>query len=108
MANEASSVAVEAAEKASNGISAERGVASGRSNVEFTAFVSNLPFTVTVDELREKFKHVSCSMSLLRLLYVTITPSLYRCHPLFVIVTLSLCYCQGYREGVSQRYSETP
>lgn len=101
MANEASSVAVEAAEKASNGISAERGVASGRSNVEFTAFVSNLPFNVTVDELREKFKHVSYSMSLLPLLYVTITP-------LYITVTLSLCYCQGYREGVFQRYSETP
>lgn len=50
---------VEVAEEASNGASTERGVASGRGNIEFTAFVSNLPFNVTVDELKEKFKHVS-------------------------------------------------
>lgn len=53
-------MAVEAADKASsNSSAAERGVASGRSSTEFTAFVSNLPFNISVDELREKFKHVS-------------------------------------------------
>ena len=70
---------MEAAEKASNGNVAERGMATGRGSTEFTAFVSNLPFNVTVDELREKFKHVSYSM------YMSLLPSQY------VIVTLSVC-----------------
>ena len=54
-------------------------MASGRSNTEFTAFVSNLPFNVSEDELREKFKHVR---------YVLFC----RCHSLYVILTLSLCH----------------
>ena len=76
-------------------------MASERHNAEFTAFVSNLPFNVSVDELREKFKHVSCSlchshplfMSLSPSHYVTVTCSLCHCYPLYVIVTLSLCHC---------------
>jgi len=36
----------------------ERGGAGGRGNAEYTAFVSNLPFNITVEDLREKFKHV--------------------------------------------------
>jgi len=41
----------------------ERGGASGRNNAEYTAFVSNLPFNIIVEDLREKFKHVCTYMS---------------------------------------------
>ena len=94
--------------KASNDSSAEMGVAGGRGNADFTAFVSNLPFNITVDELREKFKHVSfCHLfcvSLLPLLCVIVTPSVCHYHPfcmsllplLYVIVTPSVCHCYPF------------
>jgi len=36
----------------------ERGGAGGKGNAEYTAFVSNLPFNITVEDQREKFIHV--------------------------------------------------
>ena len=92
-------MAVEAAEKVSNNGSTERGVAGGRGNPDFTAFVSNLPFNITADELREKFKHVSFSMchcyplymSLLPLLCVIVTPSVCHYHPFCVLLSPHLC-----------------
>ena len=84
-------MAVEAAEKASNNDAAERGGAGGRGNADFTAFVSNLPFNITADELREKFKHVSFSVSLSPLLCAIVSPSVCHHHPycvsLYVICT---------------------
>lgn len=81
-------MALEAAEKGSNNDSAERGGAGGRGNADFTAFVSNLPFNITADELREKFKHVSFSVchfypfcvSLSPLLCVTVCHLYIGCH----------------------------
>ena len=71
-------MAVEAAEKASNDDSTERGGAGERGNADFTAFVSNLPFNVTADELREKFKHVSFSMC--------------HCHPFRLLLLPLVCH----------------
>ena len=78
MTNEANSTAVQVPEKTSNGAATERGVAGGRGNTDLTVFVSNLPFNVTADELREKFKHVSLYVSLLPLVCVIVTPCV--CH----------------------------
>lgn len=47
-------------------------LASERGNTEFTTFLNDLPFNITVDELREKFKRVS--VSLLPLMCVTVYP----------------------------------
>jgi len=88
MTNEANSTAVEAAENASDGAATERGVAGGRGNAGYTVFVSNLPFNVTADELREKFKHVSLYVSPLPLVCVMFTPLMYH----YYILTPCVCH----------------
>ena len=45
-------------EPANDAAGEERGGAGERGNAEHTAFVSNLPFNITMEDLREKFKHV--------------------------------------------------
>ncbi|XP_065900977.1 squamous cell carcinoma antigen recognized by T-cells 3-like [Dysidea avara] len=44
-------------EPANDAAGEERGGAGERGNAEHTAFVSNLPFNITMEDLREKFKH---------------------------------------------------
>ena len=57
--SDATAAASKAKPEAANDVAGEeRGEAGGRGNAEYTAFVSNLPFNITVEDLREKFKHV--------------------------------------------------